>query len=80
MASAVNADVIGPTEAMLHVANLVGDRFGGMAYHEKLLAIMQAIVRWNDRVGSQLPTAFNDPGSIGHPPITATSNSCESLQ
>jgi allantoin racemase len=30
---------------MLHIASLVGDRFGGMVYHEKLLALMQAIVR-----------------------------------
>lgn len=43
--SAVDIPVIGPTEAMLHVANLVGDRFGGIVYHEKLLAMMQAIVR-----------------------------------
>ena len=43
--SVVDIPVIGPTEAMLHVASMVGDRFGGMVYHEKLLSMMQSIVR-----------------------------------
>ncbi|UFN51538.1 aspartate/glutamate racemase family protein (plasmid) [Roseomonas sp. OT10] len=43
--SAVDIPVIGPTEAMLHVASVLGDRFGGIVYHEDLLPMLQAIVR-----------------------------------
>ncbi|HZH83527.1 MAG TPA: aspartate/glutamate racemase family protein, partial [Phototrophicaceae bacterium] len=37
--------VIAPMEACLHVAALLGDRFGLIIYHEKLLAFNRAIVR-----------------------------------
>jgi allantoin racemase len=43
--SAVDIPVIGPTEAALHVACLVGDKFGAIAYHESQLAFLRAIVR-----------------------------------
>lgn len=43
--SAVDIPVIAPTEAMLHVASILGDRFGGIVYHEDLLPMLQAIVR-----------------------------------
>ena len=43
--SVVDIPIIAPTEAMLHVASMVGDRFGGLVYHRKLLSMMQSIVR-----------------------------------
>jgi allantoin racemase len=42
--SAVDIPVVGPAEACLHVAAIIGDRFGMMVYHEKLLAFSRAIV------------------------------------
>lgn len=62
--SAVDIPVIAPTEAMLHVASLLGERFGGIVYHEKQMSMLQAIVRrygmeykmagWQD-TGFELP-------------------------
>jgi allantoin racemase len=43
--SAVDIPVIAPMEACLHVAVLLGDRFGLIIYHENLLAFNRAIVR-----------------------------------
>jgi allantoin racemase len=43
--SAVDIPVVGPMEACLHIASLLGDRFGLIIYHEKLLAFNRAIVR-----------------------------------
>ncbi|HEY7167327.1 MAG TPA: aspartate/glutamate racemase family protein [Candidatus Binatia bacterium] len=43
--SAVDIPVVGPMEASLHIASLLGDRFGLIIYHEKLLAFNRAIVR-----------------------------------
>ncbi|MGE5302410.1 MAG: aspartate/glutamate racemase family protein [Alphaproteobacteria bacterium] len=43
--SAVDIPVVGPLEASLHIACLLGDRFGLIIYHEKLLAFNRAIVR-----------------------------------
>ena len=43
--SAVDIPVVGPTEAVLHIASLLGDRFGMIIYHEKALAYNRAIVR-----------------------------------
>jgi allantoin racemase len=43
--SAVDIPVVGPMEAVLHIACLLGDRFGLIIYHEKLLAFNRAIVR-----------------------------------
>src|SRR2546423_1768850 len=43
--SAVDIPVIGPTEACLHIASLIGDQFGVMVYHPKLVAFSRAIVR-----------------------------------
>ena len=36
--SAVDIPVVGPTEACLHVASLIGDRFGVMVYHPSLVS------------------------------------------
>ena len=43
--SAVDIPVVGPTEASLHVASIIGDRFGLVIYHERQLPFMRAIVR-----------------------------------
>jgi len=43
--SAVDIPVIGPTEAALHVAAIVGDKFGAIVYHESQLSFLRAIVR-----------------------------------
>ena len=43
--SAVDIPVIGPTEATLHVASLVGDRFGVIVYHQDQMPFLRAIVR-----------------------------------
>lgn len=43
--SAVDIPVVGPTEAMLHMASLVGERFGIMVYHRNIIPFTRAIVR-----------------------------------
>ena len=43
--SAVDIPVVGPTEAALHVACMVGDKFGAIVYHENQTAFLRAIVR-----------------------------------
>lgn len=43
--SAVDIPVVGPMEASLHVASLIGDRFGLIVYHESMVAFNRAIVR-----------------------------------
>lgn len=43
--SAVDIPVVGPAEACLHIASLLGDRFGLIIYHESLLGFNRAIVR-----------------------------------
>ena len=43
--SAVDIPVVGPTEACLHVASLIGDRFGVMVYHQSLVTFSRAIIR-----------------------------------
>jgi Asp/Glu/hydantoin racemase len=62
--SAVDIPVIAPTEAMLHVASLVGDRFGIMVYHKKMFPLTQPIVsryRMSDRVVGWRATGFDLP-------------------
>jgi allantoin racemase len=43
--SAVDIPVIGPTEASLHIASLIGDRFGIIAYHKDQVPFLRGIVR-----------------------------------
>jgi allantoin racemase len=43
--AAVDIPVIGPTESALHVAAMVGDKFGAIVYHESQLGFLRAIVR-----------------------------------
>ena len=43
--SAVDIPIIGPTESCLHVAALLGDRFGMIVYHPTAIPVSRAIVR-----------------------------------
>ena len=43
--SAVDIPVIGPFEAALHIASILGDRFGCVAYHEIHFPVLQGILR-----------------------------------
>jgi allantoin racemase len=43
--SAVDIPVVGPHEACLHVASIIGDRFGMMVYHESMASFTRAIAR-----------------------------------
>jgi allantoin racemase len=43
--SAVDIPVVGPTEGCLHVASLIGDRFGVMVYHQSMVTFSRAIIR-----------------------------------
>lgn len=43
--SAVDIPVIGPFEAAVHIASILGDRFGLVAYHELHFPVLQSIVR-----------------------------------
>lgn len=43
--SAVDIPVIGPFESALHIASILGDRFGCVAYHELHFPVLQGIVR-----------------------------------
>jgi len=67
--SAVDIPVIAPMEACLHVAALVGDRFGLIIYHEKLLAFNRAIVRrygMEERVVGFGVSGFDLPDLTAH--------------
>lgn len=45
--SMVDIPVLGPAETSLHIASMLGDRFGLIGYHDKLIPMMEAIVRRN---------------------------------
>lgn len=67
--SAVDIPVVGPMEAALHVASLLGDRFGLIIYHEKLLAFNRAIVRrygMEDRIVGFGVSGFDLPDLTAH--------------
>lgn len=67
--SAVDIPVIAPMEACLHVASLLGDRFGLIIYHEKLLAFNRAIVRrygMEERVVGFGVSGFDLPDLTAH--------------
>ena len=67
--SAVDIPVVGPMEASLHVAALLGDRFGLIIYHENLLAFNRAIVRrygMEDRVVDFGVCGFDLPDLAAH--------------
>src|SRR5438309_10564052 len=67
--SAVDIPVVGPLEASLHVASLVGDRFGLIIYHESLLAFNRALVRrygMEERVVDFGVSGFDRPDLAAH--------------
>ena len=67
--SAVDIPVIAPMEACLHVAALIGDRFGLVIYHENLLAFNRAIVRrygMEDRIVGFGVCGFDLPDLAAH--------------
>ncbi|WP_421988813.1 aspartate/glutamate racemase family protein [Roseococcus sp.] len=62
--SVVDIPVIAPTEAMLHVASLLGDRFGAVVYHDNLIPMLRAIVRrhgMEDKMAGWRATGFDLP-------------------
>jgi allantoin racemase len=62
--SVVDIPVIAPTEAMLHVASLLGDRFGAVVYHDNLTPMLRAIVRrhgMEDKMAGWRATGFDLP-------------------
>jgi allantoin racemase len=67
--SAVDIPVVGPMEASLHIASILGDRFGLIIYHEKLLAFNRAIVRrygMEDRILGFGVSGFDLPDIAAH--------------
>jgi allantoin racemase len=62
--SAVDIPVIAPLEAMLHVASLVGDRFGLIWYSEEVIPWMQPAIRrygMADKIAAQGASGFDLP-------------------
>lgn len=62
--SAVDIPIIAPSEAMLHIASMLGQRFGLLIYHAKLKPLLQRVVsryEMNDRVGAWRSTGFDLP-------------------
>jgi allantoin racemase len=67
--AAVDIPVVGPTEACLHVASLIGDQFGMMVYHESLVGFSRGIVRrygMLDRVVGFGSSGFDLPDLAAH--------------
>lgn len=67
--SAVDIPVVGPAEACLHVASLLGDRFGMIVYHQKLLPFSRAIIRrygMDDHVVGFGVSGFDLPDLAAH--------------
>src|SRR5215475_2217566 len=67
--SAVDIPVVGPMESSLHIASLLGERFGLIIYHEKLLAFNRAIVRrygMEDRIVGFGVSGFDLPDITAH--------------
>jgi Asp/Glu/hydantoin racemase len=62
--SVVDIPVIAPTEAMLHVGCLLGDRLGAVVYHDDLIPMLRAIVRrygMEEKVVGWRSTGFDLP-------------------
>lgn len=67
--SALNIPVVGPTEATLHVASVLGDRFGMIVYHQRQLPFLRAIVcryGMEDRVAGFGVSGFDLPDLAAH--------------
>jgi allantoin racemase len=62
--SMVDILVLGPCETALHVASIVGDRFGCIVYHESLIPMTESIVRrygMQDRIVGWRASGFDLP-------------------
>jgi allantoin racemase len=62
--SMVDILVLGPCETALHVASMVGDRFGCIVYHENLVPMTESIVRrygMQDRIVGWRNSGFDLP-------------------
>jgi allantoin racemase len=62
--SMVDILVLGPCETALHVASMVGDRFGCIVYHESLIPMTESIVRrygMEDRIVGWRASGFDLP-------------------
>lgn len=62
--SAVDIPIVAPSEAMFHIASMLGQRFGLLIYHLKLKPLLQRVVsryEMNDRVGAWRSTGFDLP-------------------
>ena len=62
--SAVDIPIIAPSEAMLHIAVMLGRRFRLLIYHSKLKPLLQRIVSrydMDDRIGAWRSTGFDLP-------------------
>ena len=67
--SAVDIPVVGPLEASLHVASLIGDKFGLIVYHKSLLAFNRALIRrygMEERVVDFGVSGFDLPDLAAH--------------
>jgi allantoin racemase len=67
--SAVDIPVIGPSEAMLHIACMLGRRFGVMIYHDTLKPLLERIVtryEMDDRIGACRSTGYDLPDLAGN--------------
>jgi allantoin racemase len=62
--SMVDILVLGPCETALHIASMVGDRFGCIVYHENLIPMTEMIVRrygLQDRIVGWRASGFDLP-------------------
>jgi allantoin racemase len=62
--SMVDILVLGPCETALHVASMVGDRFGCIVYHDSLIPMTESIVRrygMQDRIVGFRSSGFDLP-------------------
>jgi allantoin racemase len=62
--SMVDILVLGPCETALHIASMVGDRFGCIVYHDSLIPMTESIVRrygLQDRIVGYRSSGFDLP-------------------
>ena len=67
--SVVDIPIVGPAEAMLHIACLLGDRFGVLVYSETSLVLCRRIVKqygMTDKIVGWKKSGFHLPDIIGN--------------
>lgn len=67
--SVVDIPIVGPAEAMLHIASLLGDRFGILVYSETSLVLCRRIVKrygFTDKIVGWKKSGFHLPDIIGN--------------